>query len=631
MTSGANRPAGRGTAWAQWWRPRPEPAGPATPADRLSAFHAVMSQTNRLIIRRPEPGALFTGVCRVCVDSGLMDLAVVDMMDGGELLYRASAGDPADGVATEFPHRLPGGARLRALLATLVAHAGGRCVVVDDAATDHRLEDARAACVAEGLLSFAAVPLRRSEVLVGILLLCSRSASFFVGKVMPLLSELGADLSFAMDNADREQERHAASLADHALRAAEDVSRAKTEFLAHMSHELRTPLNAILGFAQLLESDPGDPLSTTQATRVRLITRAGWHLLDLVSDVMDISRIESRHFEVVNVGGDISAVLEEAVALTQPLAASHRIVLSAHAASPFGIGAVVDRRRLLQVMLNLLSNACKYNRPGGHVSVHVTHAGDEVFLDVLDDGIGMTDEHLSHLFEPFNRLGNEGTAIEGSGIGLALTKRLVELMHGRLEFESSIDRGTRARLVLTSCAIPLKALSEDPERRAKSICWGATVLYIEDEPVNRLLVEQMLSRLPGVTLLLAENGGDGLAMARQHRPDLILLDMHLPDVSGFHVLEALRLDPRTDALPVVALSANAMQPDVTRARALGAVDYWTKPLAMNTFLAGVSAHLESPASTGRADLEGRGPRTARSPVEQADPLRSELVTDDAMK
>jgi signal transduction histidine kinase/ActR/RegA family two-component response regulator len=590
-----------------------------------------MSQTNRLIIRRPDTRALFAGVCRICVDAGLLDLAVIDTMDGEELSYVSSAGDPADGVATAFPQRLPGGLRLRALVASLIAHADGGCVVVDDAATDRRLEDAGAACVAEGLHSFAAVPLRRREVVVGVLLLCSRSRSFFIGKVLPLLSELGADISFAMDNADREQERQAASLADHARLAAEDSSRAKTEFLAHMSHELRTPLNAILGFAQLLESDLGDPLTTTQATRVRLIMRAGWHLLNLVSDVMDISRIESRRFEVINVGGDISSVLEEAVALTQPLADSHRIELSAHAVSPFGVGAVVDRRRLLQVMLNLLSNACKYNRPGGHVRVDVTHAGDEVFVDVVDDGVGMTDEHLSHLFEPFNRLGNEGTAIEGSGIGLALTRRLVDLMNGRLEFESSTQQGTRARLVLASCAIPLKALGEDPERRAKSIYWGAVVLYIEDEPVNRLLVEQMLLRLPGVTLLLAENGNDGLAMARQHRPDLVLLDMHLPDMSGFQVLEALRKDPLTDALPVVALSANAMQTDVARARALGAVDYWTKPLALDTFLAGVSARLGSPVSTRRADLEGRGPGTPRRLAEQGQLLRDALAVGDAVE
>jgi len=319
---------------------------------------------------------------------------------------------------------------------------------------------------------------------------------------------------------------------------------------------------------------------------------------------MDISRIESRRFEVTNVCSDISGVLDEAIALTQSLARANGVELSEQAPSRFGIGVVADPRRLLQVLLNLLSNACKYNRPGGHVRVDVTHAGAEFFLDVVDDGVGMTAAQLSHLFEPFNRLGNEGNAIEGSGIGLSLARSLVELMKGRLDIESSPASGTRARLVLPSCAIPLKCALEDPVPRAIVERDASVILYIEDDPVNRILVEQMLLRLEGVRLLQAETGEDGIAMARQNTPDLVLLDMHLPDMSGFQVLEALRSDARTKTLPVVAVSANGTKVDVARAFDLGVVDYWTKPLALDTFLAGVATLLDVSAPAGKAHEKG---------------------------
>lgn len=571
------------------WRSQREAREIRESADRLSRFHAAMSRTNRLILRRPDPYELLEGVCHACIDDGHLDLAVVDMLDVGEV-HRATAEASLDCIVKTTPRLLLDRARLQSLMTTLVMQTD-RCIVVDDAMTDERLREATPWCAAQGLVSFAALPLRRGGALVGVLLLCSRTRAFFEGGVAPLLSELAADLSFALDNADRERERHSAQLADHARATAEDANRAKTEFLAQMSHELRTPLNAMLGFAQLLATDKAEALSPAQAERVRLISHAGWHLLGLVNDVMDISRIESRRFEVVNVGSDISTVLDEAIALTQPLARANEVELVEQPLSQLGIGAISDPRRLLQVLLNLLSNGCKYNRPGGHVRVDVTHAGAEVLLDVIDDGVGMTSDHLLHLFEPFNRLGNEGNAIEGSGIGLTLTRRLVELMKGRLDFNSSPEWGTRARLVLPACAIPVKLIADDPVYRARAVHSAAVILYIEDDPVNRILVEQMLLRCEGVKLLTAETGEDGIAMARQQKPDLVLLDMHLPDMTGFDVLDALRSDSRTEGLSVVAVSANAMKADVDKALELGAMDYWTKPLQLDAFLAGVSAQL----------------------------------------
>ena len=557
---------------------------------RLARFHAVMSQVNRLILRRPDPRELFKGVCEVCVTAGHLDLAVIDLSEGREVL-RATAVGMRRAVA-ESPQHLLEGARTQALMMSLAMRAGST-VVIGDASTDERLHEARAWCAATGVRASAAVLLRRAELPIGVLLLHSKTPGCFDGEVTALLGELGADLSFALDNADRERERHEASFADHARKVAEDANRAKTEFLARMSHELRTPLNAMLGFAQLLATDPVEVLSPSQAERVRLITHAGWHLLGLVNDVMDISRIEAGRIEVVNVCGDISAVLDEAVALTQPLARTSGLELSERAVSRVGIGAVADPRRLLQVLLNLLSNACKYNQPGGQVRIDVTQAGSEVCLDVVDNGIGMTQEHLSHLFEPFNRLGREDHAAEGSGIGLALASQLVRLMNGRLEVESSPEAGTRARVVLASCVLAAgKVAAEAPKPQAvPSPKGGALVLYIEDEPVDQILVEQLLKRCEGIQLLQAVNGRDGLALARSRQPDLILLDMQLPDLSGLELLSALRDDPATAALQVVAVSANATPADVATARDLGALDYWPKPLALEAVRAGLASLL----------------------------------------
>jgi len=572
----------------------PSPPSPPlrgrAPALRLTWFHAVMSQVNRLILRRPDPRELFKGVCEVCVAAGHLDIAVIDLSEGREV-HRATAGTMRR-AAAESPQSLLDGARMQALMMSLAMRAGNT-VVVGDASTDERLHDTRAWCAATGVCALAAVLLKRAEMPIGVLLLHSKTPGYFDGEVTELLGELGADLSFALDNADRERERHEASFADHARKVAEDANRAKTEFLARMSHELRTPLNAMLGFAQLLATDPVELLSPPQAERVRLITHAGWHLLGLVNDVMDISRIEAGRIEVVNVCGDISAVLDEAVALTQPLARTSGLELSEPVASHVGIGAVADPRRLLQVLLNLLSNACKYNRPGGQVRIDVTQAGSEVCLDVVDNGIGMTQEHLNHLFEPFNRLGREDLAVEGSGIGLTLAHQLMRLMNGRLEVESSPESGTRARVVLPSCILAAGKVAAGMPKPAAvaSPKGGALVLYIEDEPVNQLLVEQLLTRCEGIQLLQAVNGRDGLALARSRQPDLILLDMQLPDLSGFELLSALRDDPATAALQVVAVSANATPADVAAALDLGALYYWTKPLALEAFRAGLASLL----------------------------------------
>lgn len=572
-------------AWRRWQQ---EIVAQHAVGAQLNNLHSVMSLTNRLMLRRPDPRELFEGVCEICLEAGLADFAVVEVA-GIDVAHRAAIDTRAGILPRTLPELLLDGGRMRQVMTMLVRHAG-KTVLVADASTDARLSEARNWCLGTGLCSLTAIPLRRGGVFAGILMLGSRSKSFFRPQLTPLLSELGADLSFALDNSDRERERQAAVLADRARASAEDANRAKTEFLAQMSHELRTPLNAILGFAQLLSTDRDQVLSQDQAERVRLITHAGWHLLGLVNDVMDISLIESRRFDVVIVGGDVSSVLDEAVALTQPLARTYKVALAEPPTSKFGVGVLADPRRLLQVLLNLLSNACKYNRPGGRVRVEVTHAGNEVFLDVLDNGVGMTKTQLAHLYEPFNRLGKAGCAVEGSGIGLTLARQLSGLMNGRLEIDSTPESGTRARLVLPAFAIPLRAFAREFEvPRALPRTQGeAVVLYIEDDMVNQILVEQMLLRCDGVTLVVAENGKEGLALARKRRPDLVLLDMQLPDMSGFDVLAALRADPRTEELRVVVVSANATTADVAKAKEFDVLAYWEKPLKLEPFLDGVA-------------------------------------------
>ena len=377
------------------------------------------------------------------------------MVNSGEM-HRVAAQALAGPTSRATPALLLDGERMQALIMVPTRHAGSP-VVVEDALMEARLGQARYWCKVTGLCSLTAIALRRGGVLARILLLSSWSKSIFEPQLTPLLAEPGADLSFAPDNADRERKRQAAVLVDRARRSAEDANRAKSKFMARMSHELCAPLNAILGFAQLLATNPVQVFPQDQAERVRLITLAAWHLLGLVNDVMDISRSKSRRCDVGNVCGNISWSLDEAVALTQPITRTYKVALAERPTSKFGVGVLADRRRLLQVLLNLLSTACKFKRPGGHVRIEVAYSGSEVFLDAVDNGVRLMVDHLSQRFEPFNRLGNVGCAIEGSGLGLTLARQRAGWMNRRIEIESTPESETRARLVLQPFAIPLKA------------------------------------------------------------------------------------------------------------------------------------------------------------------------------
>jgi PAS domain S-box-containing protein len=363
--------------------------------------------------------------------------------------------------------------------------------------------------------------------------------------------------------------------------AAEQANRAKGEFLSSMSHELRTPMNAILGFSQLLELDRG--LEPRAAGYVHEILRAGHHLLALINEVLDLARIESGRMSLSPEALPLADVVHDAVTLVGPLARQHDVALGVDALR--GLVVHADRLRLRQVLLNLLSNAVKYNRAGGSVRVRAeVRDMFTVRIGVVDTGIGIAAQHLPQLFQPFSRIG--GSRAEGTGIGLSICERLVRLMGGQIGVQSQPGTGSEFWIDL-----PRDDLAEAPPPRAAAGTGApaaqpgrhARVLYIEDNPANLTLVEMIVQRHPGVELQTAPSGSLGLDLARSGRPDLVLLDIHLPDIDGFEVLARLRADAATRTLPVVAVTAQAMPDDVKRVLAAGFDGYLAKPLDLARF------------------------------------------------
>ncbi|MDP2007881.1 MAG: PAS-domain containing protein [Rubrivivax sp.] len=381
-----------------------------------------------------------------------------------------------------------------------------------------------------------------------------------------------------------------------ALRAAKDeaerANRAKSDFLSRMSHELRTPLNAVLGFAQLLQSDADDPLSATQQPRVHELMRGGRHLLSLINEVLDLARIEAGALQLQLGPVDLQPLVDDCLPLVQAMAEARGITLLLRAPPPGGCRVLADPTRLRQVLLNLLSNAIKYNRPAGRVELSWRADTDTgmVHIEVQDTGFGIAPAQQSRLFQAFERLDADQTEVEGAGIGLALSKWLVDLMRGTIGLHSTPGQGSTFWVHLhcadTAAEAPgtLAATEVTPAGAAPAAARLHTVLYIEDNAVNQLLMEGMLAQRPGVRLLIAGLPETGLVMATQARPDLVLLDIQLPGIDGFEVLRRLRAQDSTRHIPVVAVSANAMQSDLDDARRAGFADYVTKPLDLKRLL-----------------------------------------------
>ncbi len=392
-------------------------------------------------------------------------------------------------------------------------------------------------------------------------------------------------------NWDVTESKNADLARQQAALAAREIQ-AKSQFLSRMSHELRTPLNAVLGFTQILQIEAGRSGSGDQLAKLEHIRSAGDHLLSLINDVLDLSGLESGELRLSMRPVDIAAMVAEALPLVHALAEQHGVELEVRDG---GGVARADPTRLRQVLINLLSNAIKYNRRGGRVVVATGSDSDRAWLVVQDTGRGFAREQLASLFEPFNRFGVEHEGIEGTGIGLTIVKALVDGMGGSIEVSSEQGTGTtfEVRLPATS-AMPDSVRDEPapvdaPARQARERQRAGTILYIEDNPVNVLLVEELVKTIGGLTVASEPTGGAGVARARELQPDLVLVDLQLPDFDGYEVLRRLRADPATTAIRCVALSANAMPEDIERGLAAGFADYWTKPIDFALFIDALKA------------------------------------------
>jgi signal transduction histidine kinase/CheY-like chemotaxis protein len=396
--------------------------------------------------------------------------------------------------------------------------------------------------------------------------------------LMQAMFQIGTQLGHVFD-----RNRAVAEL-EQAKVAAEAANRAKSDFLSRMSHELRTPLNAILGFGQLLEMGSPTP---RQRQQVEQILKGGRHLLELINEVLDLARIEAGRMHVSLEPVSVRLVCADVCDMVRPLAERRGIRVEGPSAAAPDLHVRADNQRLKQVLLNLVSNAAKYNNPHGSVSLTWEELPDDrVRLAVRDTGPGIPPEKRLRLFNPFDRLGAEATAVEGTGLGLVVSKRMTEAMGGTLDLISTVGQGSTVFVDLPRAAPPERpAGRRAPAALAPAASPERTILYIEDNRANLRLMEDILGYRPGARLLSAMQGGAGLELARQQSPDLILLDVHLPDMPGDKVLRQIQADPRLRATPVVVISADATAPQIERLRAAGAWEYLTKPLDVSRFLA----------------------------------------------
>ena len=383
---------------------------------------------------------------------------------------------------------------------------------------------------------------------------------------------------------------------ESAKSAAEKANLAKSDFLSSMSHELRSPLTSILGFGQLMESDSPPP-TPSQKESIAQILRAGWHLLTLIDEILDLAKVESRQMALSQEPVSLAKVMLECHDMMEPQAQQRAVKLT-YPKFDIPYFVVADRTRVKQVLINLLSNAIKYNIKRGTVEVKCTESTPgRTRVSIRDTGAGLYPEQLAKLFQAFNRLGQEAGGEEGTGIGLVVAKRLVELMGGVIGVESTVGVGSVFWFELISVAEPhlskeggeAAALAQPHVPREARL---HTLLYVEDNPANLKLVEQIIARHPDIRLLTAVNGNSGIEIARVSQPEVILMDINLPDISGFKALKILRSDPATAHIPVIAISANAMPVNIESGLKAGFFRYITKPIKVNEFMEALDVALE---------------------------------------
>ncbi len=369
---------------------------------------------------------------------------------------------------------------------------------------------------------------------------------------------------------------------------AEAASAAKSEFLASMSHELRTPLNAVLGFTQLLQRDKKEPLSGRQLERIDHVMRGGEHLLRLIDEVLDLSRIEAGSISISAEPVEVDSVVREVATTLEPMAQRAGVHLSNAITSTPGLRVIADRTRLAQILMNFGSNAIKYNRSGGHVTFRVARDGASARVSVIDDGIGIPEDKRSKIFEPFQRAGQETGPIQGTGIGLAISKRLAELMRGRVGFTTETQRGSEfwvdipleqgaSERVTPAAHVPtVSPLTSGPRHK---------IIYVEDNPSNIAFMRELIDDLASIELLTAPNAELGLELIRAHQPDVVIMDINLPGMSGIDATKQLKRWPETAAIPVIALTAAALTRDTLRGKESGFHRYLTKPVKVDELTA----------------------------------------------
>src|SRR5688572_1671000 len=421
--------------------------------------------------------------------------------------------------------------------------------------------------------------------------------------ITALRDEYGGVIGYLLIGTDNSVRKRVESELNEAMAAAEKANRAKTDFLSGMSHELRTPLNAILGFAQLMESGVPAP-TATQKRNLDQILKGGWYLLELINEILDLALIESGKVTLSREPVSLVEIMLECRTMIEPQAQKRKVAMTfPRFETPCYVNA--DRTRVKQVLINLLVNAIKYNRAGGTVVVECTLTpGDMIRISVRDTGAGLAAEQLAQLFQPFNRLGKETGKEEGTGIGLVVTKRLVELMGGSIGADSTVGVGSVFWIELGLTDAPALAVQEAEGLVRPQVPDGTplrTLLYVEDNPANLELVEELIARRADLRMLSAADGNLGIEFARACQPEVILMDINLPGINGIEAMKILRADPSTAHIPIIALSANAVPRDIEKALEAGFFNYITKPIKVSQFMEALDVALEFSRKASQAD------------------------------
>ena len=446
-----------------------------------------------------------------------------------------------------------------------------------------------ATTIAPGFEALAFKASRGIEDIYELTYICKDGSRFpAIVSITALRDDYGDIIGYLLIGTDNSVRKQVELELTAAMAAAEKANLAKSDFLSSMSHELRTPLNAILGFAQLIESGTPPP-TPSQKRNLDQILKAGWYLLELINEILDLALIESGKVTLSREPVSLVEVMHECRAMIEPQAQKRGIVMSFPRFDiPYFVEA--DRTRVKQVLINILFNAIKYNKPGGAVAVECALASPALIrISVRDTGAGLAPEQLAQLFQPFNRLGKEASAEEGTGIGLVVTKRLVEMMGGSIGADSEVGVGSVFWIDLSLTSAPQlgnrdNVLQASPPTPPRTDLVPHTLLYVEDNPANLELVEQLIARRPDLRLISAADGQLGVEFARAYLPEVMLMDINLPGISGIEAMRILRADPLTAHIPIIALSANAVPRDIERGLEAGFFNYLTKPIKVHQFM-----------------------------------------------